>query len=172
MNSEVKWRISSLGRLFSKNGFNHSKKEKRNAKCSVLLLAEDSNLKSAVRHSLPPEWDILSARSVDEAVMAVISGQVPVVVCCETNSLDWRKAVLLLSGPPCNASVIVMTAAITQAVWDSTVYLGGYDVLPTSADPDRMFAVIRSARSEWKNARGLDRDIQCTDQAITPLRTA
>jgi hypothetical protein len=155
MNS-VKWKISSLGRLFSRYPLNPSIEERQNAECSVLLLPQDSNLKSAVRHSLPPEWDILSARSVDEAVMAVISGHVPVVVCCETNSLDWRKAVLLLSRPPCNASVVVIAEAVTQAVWDSTVYLGGYDVLPASADPDRMFAVIRSAWSAWKNARALE----------------
>jgi hypothetical protein len=155
MSSELKRRISSLGRLFSKYRLNHSKAEKHNAECSVLLLPEDSNLKSAVQHSLPPEWHILSARSVDEAVRAVVSGHVPVVVCCETDSLDWREAVRLLSGPPCNASVVVIAAAVTQAVWDSTVYLGGYDVLPATADPDRMFAVIRSAWSEWKNARAL-----------------
>ena len=156
MNSDVKQAISSLRRLFSKYRMNHSKEERHNAECSVLLLPEDSNLRSAVRHSLPPEWDILSARSVDEAVTTVMSGHVPVVVCSETNSLNWREAVLLLSGPPCNASVVVIAAAVTQAVWDSTVYLGGYDVLAASADPDRMFAVIRSAWSEWKNARALD----------------
>jgi hypothetical protein len=156
MNSDLKSRIGSLGRLFSKYRLNHSKEETRNRECSVLLLPEDPSLKSAVRHSLPSEWDILSARSVHEAVMTVISGHVPVVVCRETDSLDWRDAVLLLSGPPCNASVVVIAGAVTQAVWDSTVYLGGYDVLPASADPDRMFAVIRSAWSEWKNARALD----------------
>jgi hypothetical protein len=156
MNSELKRRISKLGQLLSTCRFNHKEEEHLNAKCSVLLLAEDSNLKSAIRHSLPPEWNILSARSVDEAVMAVISGNVPVVVCCETQSLEWREAVLLLSGPPCNASVVVIAAAVTQTVWDSTVCLGGYDVLPASADPDRMSAVIRSAWSEWKNARALD----------------
>jgi DNA-binding NtrC family response regulator len=155
MNSEMKGRIRSLGQLFSNYRLNHSKTEKHTAECSVLLLPEDSNLKSAVRHSLPLEWAILSARSTDEAVMAVVSGHIPVVVCCETNSLDWREAVRLLSGPPCNASVIVIAATVTQAIWDSTVYLGGYDVLPASADPDRMFAVIRSAWSEWKNARAL-----------------
>src|SRR5688572_21534816 len=121
MNSEMKGRIRSLGQLFSNYRLNHSKAEKPNAECSVLLLPEDSNLKSAVRHSLPPEWDILSARSTDEAVMAVVSGHVPVVVCCEINSLDWREAVRLLSGPPCNASVIVIAATVTQAIWDSTV---------------------------------------------------
>jgi hypothetical protein len=122
---------------------------------SVLLLPREANVEIDLR-ALPEEWHVLSANSIEDAVSTVISAHVPVVLCFETPMVNWREAVLLLSGPPCSACVIVISSTMTQASWDNAIYLGGYDLLPKAIDSERLVSLIRSAWSEWKNSRALE----------------
>src|SRR5260370_13850360 len=65
------------------------------------LVIIDPDIREAFRQALPPDWRLLPAHTLPEAIEIVRSEGVKIVFCdCEVQTVDWQKAVSLLSKPP------------------------------------------------------------------------
>jgi DNA-binding NtrC family response regulator len=118
---------------------------------AALVITADPDIREAFRQALPPDWRLFPAHTLSEAIEIVRSEGVRIVFCDpEVQTVDWQKAVSLLSKPPFRACVIVLSSFLCRNSWEEVAQLGGYEVLPKPLERDK---VLRVAKAAWSHCR-------------------
>jgi DNA-binding response OmpR family regulator len=97
-------------------------------------------------------WQLHLAHSIQEAVQALRSLNVSVVL-CEQHLPDgtWRNVVhetnSLSSGP----LTIVLSATADSDLWRDILDCGAYDLLPRPLEPRELFTVVPMAWRQWRS---------------------
>lgn len=120
---------------------------------TVLIIGEPGvdreSLRSILSHS---NWVVHEAASKAEAVDALLSHRISVVLCgCELADGDWRSILELVSDLPNAPPLIVTSRRADDSLWAEVLNLGGYDLLPAPFDRREVIRVTGVAWLHWKD---------------------
>ncbi|MEO8662694.1 MAG: response regulator [Bryobacteraceae bacterium] len=120
---------------------------------TVLIIGEPGgdreSLRSILSHS---NWVVHEAASKAEAVDALLSNRISVVLCgCELADGDWRNILEFVGDLPNSPPLIVTSRRADDSLWAEVLNLGGYDLLPAPFDRREVIRVTGVAWLQWKD---------------------
>jgi hypothetical protein len=123
---------------------------------AALVITAAPEVGEALRQSLSPDWRLIPADTLYQAIEIISREKITIVFCDrEIRTLDWRKAVSVLSNPPFRACVIVLSGFVSRNSWEEVAELGGYEVLPKPLVTDKVLRVAKAAWSHWRSQQAL-----------------
>jgi DNA-binding NtrC family response regulator len=99
---------------------------------------------------------LAKATHLEEALARLDQEEIPVVLCDEEVSADWKSAVHRLAGASCRPSVVVLSAGKPLQLWPEVTAAGGYDIVRKPVPPGMLDHMIRSATVYWRCRRALE----------------
>jgi len=99
---------------------------------------------------------LVKATDVEEALARLRHEEIPVVLCDQDVSGDWRTTVRRLASSRCRPSVVVLSADKPLRLWQQITAAGGYDIVRKPVPPGVLEHVISSATAYWRCRRALD----------------
>jgi DNA-binding NtrC family response regulator len=96
-------------------------------------------------------WNLISVRTIEEAIEASSAVTVPVLICEQTlPDGDWRTLlgrIASLRRPP---RVVVCSRLADEPLWAEVLNVGGWDLLAKPFLPPEVFHVVSSAWESWR----------------------
>jgi DNA-binding response OmpR family regulator len=113
----------------------------------LLLITQDDSL----RHSLFAlghvyRWEVISVPTLDEAIAVLTERQIPLVICDEEASEDWRKTVRSIAFLPQSTCILLASPASRDSLLREVDRHHGYDVI---AKPLRFEEVADRVSFAW-----------------------
>jgi DNA-binding response OmpR family regulator len=122
---------------------------RRPANSTVRVLAitgNDQFYSSLVDAATSHGWEIRRASSLTQGLEITRSLRMPLVLFdWDENGDDWREALQRLVRAPGHPTVLLASRLADENMRQEVIRLQGYDVLPRSADRDRMVRTIQFA---------------------------
>ncbi len=108
-------------------------------------------------------WRLTKVRTCQDAIHAVDSEGVPVII-CSTDLPDgsWKDLLRKVSSVEVPPRLIVASRAADDQLWAEVLDLGGYDVLGKPFDAREVIRVVSLAWRQWKH------DAECRPRASLP----
>jgi DNA-binding NtrC family response regulator len=97
------------------------------------------------------EWDLVTARSVREALPLLIAQQFPIVL-CDRNlpGPGWRDVLAKIVGSSPRSCFLLTSRVCDEYLWREVVTHGGYDVVVKPLEEDVVVRALRRAWYYWK----------------------
>jgi DNA-binding NarL/FixJ family response regulator len=99
---------------------------------------------------------LVKTSDVEEELMRLNHEEIPVVLCDQDVSRDWKTAVRQLASSRCRPSVVVLSAEKPLRLWQDVTAAGGYDIVRKPTPPGMLDHVISSATVYWRCRQALD----------------
>jgi CheY-like chemotaxis protein len=100
--------------------------------------------------------DLVKASNVQEALVRLNHEEIPVVLCDQDVSKDWKTTVRQLASSRSRPSVVVLSAGKPLSPWQEITAAGGYDIVQKPTPPGLLDHVIGSATIYWRCRQALD----------------
>jgi DNA-binding NtrC family response regulator len=123
----------------------------------VALTTDDQSKRLLSQFAVRGQWDLAFARTIDEALALLRTGQ-PAVLLCDRDlpDLDWRIFIEQVAGSRTGSAVILTSFTCDEYLWDDVIQRGGYDVLGKPLQQEHTLGAVNLAwlyaRSGWRAA--------------------
>lgn len=120
----------------------------------ALVVSSDPDTVRVVVRMTPPEWVVLTADDLAEAIEILGSQEIAIAI-VDHDSPSWRFVAARLAAPPYRCSVILLSSAATPNLWHELTRLGGYEIVAKPIRRIRLADVLSAAWSHWRSQQAL-----------------
>jgi DNA-binding NtrC family response regulator len=127
--------------------------------CKVAIAISDSReIQDSLSGLLAPDWTVIPTFDQKHATEILRAREVPIVLLDRnTPAIEWRDAVMRLSGAPYRCCVILLSNAANPNLWHELAGRGGYEVVLKPIGRERVSRVVKAGWDHWRSQRELFR---------------